>query len=63
MKVLVDYDLCEANGLCMECCPTVFRLEDDDSLTVMIPEEFDNQLTDQINQAAELCPRQAITVT
>jgi ferredoxin len=59
MKVVVDYDLCEANALCMEACPKVFRVEEDDTLTVLmdeIPEELRSQLLD----AARLCPRQAI---
>ena len=38
MKVVVDYDLCEANALCMDCCPEVFRVEEDDTLTVLIEE-------------------------
>ena len=36
MKVVVDYDLCEANALCMEACPEVFRVEEDDTLTVLL---------------------------
>ena len=36
MKVVVDYDLCEANALCMDCAPEVFRVEEDDTLTVLI---------------------------
>ena len=33
MKILVDTDLCEANAICMGCCPEVFRVEEDDTLT------------------------------
>ena len=43
MKVVVDYDLCEANAICMEQAPEVFRVEDDDTLTVLledVPAEF-----------------------
>ena len=36
MKVVVDYDLCEANALCMKAAPEIFRVEDDDTLTVLI---------------------------
>ena len=39
MKVVVDYDLCEANALCMDCCPEVFRVEEDDTLTVLIEDD------------------------
>ena len=61
MKVVVDYDLCEANALCMEACPEVFRVEEDDTLTV-ITESPDDALRAKVEEAARLCPRQAITI-
>jgi ferredoxin len=61
MKIVVDYDLCEANALCMEAAPTVFRVEEDDSLTVLI-EEPGEELRAKVEEAARLCPRQAITI-
>lgn len=61
MKIVVDYDLCEANALCMEVAPTVFRVEEDDSLTVLI-EEPGEELRAKVEEAARLCPRQAITI-
>lgn len=61
MKIVVDYDLCEANGLCMETAPTVFRVEEDDTLTVLI-EEPGEELRAKVEEAARLCPRQAITI-
>ena len=27
MKVVVDWDLCEANAVCMKVCPEVFELQ------------------------------------
>ena len=27
VKIMVDPDLCEANQICMSCCPEVFRVE------------------------------------
>ncbi len=61
MKIVVDYDLCEANALCMEVAPTVFRVEEDDTLTVLI-EEPGEELRAKVEEAARLCPRQAITI-
>lgn len=61
MKVVVDFDLCEANALCMDVCPEVFRVEEDDTLTILmdaIPEELRSKCED----AVRLCPRQAITL-
>ena len=34
MKIKVDYDLCEANALCMKACPEVFTVDDDDNLNL-----------------------------
>lgn len=59
MKVIVDYDLCEANAVCMGCCPDVFRVEDDDSLTVLM-DEIPEPLRARVAEAVRLCPRQAL---
>lgn len=59
MKVVVDYDLCEANALCMDCCPEVFRVEEDDTLTVLM-DEIPEDLRGKVEEAVRLCPRQAI---
>jgi ferredoxin len=59
MKVVVDYDLCEANARCMGACPEVFRVEEDDSLTLLM-ETIPEPLQEQCRMAERLCPRQAI---
>ena len=35
MRVVVDYDLCESNALCMAAAPEVFEVRDDDFLYVL----------------------------
>jgi ferredoxin len=59
MKIVVDYDLCEANAVCMDVCPECFRVEDDDTLTVLI-EKPPETLRKKVEEAVRLCPRQAI---
>jgi ferredoxin len=61
MKIVIDYDLCEANALCMEAAPEVFRVEEDDTLTVLIDAPGE-ELRVKVEEAARLCPRQAITI-
>ena len=34
-KIVVDFDLCESNGLCMEVIPEIFEVRDDDYLYVL----------------------------
>ncbi|MFP6580377.1 MAG: ferredoxin, partial [Myxococcota bacterium] len=55
MKVVVDYDLCESNALCMDCAPEVFRVEEDDTLTVLI-EAVPDELRTKVEEAVRLCP-------
>ena len=61
MKIVVDYDLCEANAVCMDCCPEVFRVEEDDTLTVLVA-EIPDHLRKQVDEAVRLCPRQALRI-
>ena len=61
MKIVVDYDLCEANAVCMDVCPECFRVEEDDSLTVLVESPGDD-LRDKVNEAVRLCPRQALSL-
>ena len=35
MRVVVDYDLCESNAVCMGILPEVFEVRDDDFLYVL----------------------------
>ena len=61
MKIVVDYELCEANAVCVNCCPECFRVEEDDTLTVLI-ESPPESLRSQVEEAVRLCPRQAISL-
>lgn len=61
MKVVVDFDLCESNAVCMDVCPEVFKVDDDDKLQILI-EEPPARLRAQVEEAVRLCPRQAISL-
>jgi ferredoxin len=61
MKIVIDYDLCEANAVCMDVCPECFRVEEDDTLTVLI-ERPPESLRAKVEEAVRLCPRQAISL-
>ncbi len=61
MKVSVDFDLCEANGLCMESAPEVFRLDENDELHVLV-EHPPEALRRKVQEAARRCPRMAIKI-
>jgi len=61
MKVVVDFDLCEANAVCMDVAPEVFRVDDNDMLHVLI-ESPPESLRKKVEDAVRLCPRQAIRI-
>jgi ferredoxin len=61
MRVIVDYDLCESNALCMAAAPEVFEVRDDDLLYVL-DEDPPEALRDKVVAAARACPKVAITV-
>ena len=61
MKVIVDFDLCESNAICMAAAPEVFEVRDDDFLYVL-NENPGAELHDKVREAAERCPKQAITL-
>jgi ferredoxin len=61
MKVVVDYDLCESNALCMAAAPDVFEVREDDLLYVLDPSPPDT-LREKVKLAAMRCPKQAISI-
>ena len=61
MKVVVDFDLCESNAICMGIAPEVFEVRDDDFLYVL-QENPDESLRPKVEQAVRSCPKQAIRI-
>ena len=61
MRVVVDLNQCEANGLCMGVVPEVFDLTDDDEL-ILLQEHPDESLRELVEEAVRQCPRQAISI-
>jgi len=61
MKVVVDYDLCESNAVCMGIAPEIFEVRDDDNL-YLLQEEPDESLRPKVEEAVRRCPKQAISI-
>jgi ferredoxin len=61
MRVVVDYDLCESNALCMGVAPEVFEVREDDNLYIL-NENPPEELRDKVEQAVRLCPKAAISI-
>jgi ferredoxin len=60
-RVVVDFDRCESNALCMAAAPEVFEVRDDDFLYVL-QENPPDDLRAKCEEAARVCPKQAIKI-
>jgi ferredoxin len=61
MKVVVDRDKCADHGQCVFAAPEVFALDDAGKLVYQAG-ELDESLRDRVEEAADVCPMQAIVV-
>jgi ferredoxin len=69
MKVKVDYDLCEANAVCMDVAPELFKVDDEDSFHHVsagakddVSGDIPGALEGKAREAVRLCPRQALSI-
>jgi ferredoxin len=60
-KVVVDFDLCESNAVCMGIAPEVFEVRDDNFLYVL-QENPPDDLRSKVEEAVRQCPKQAISI-
>lgn len=61
MKVVVDFDSCESNAVCMRLAPEVFEVREDDLLYVL-QEHPSEDLREELEEAVLRCPKRAITL-
>ena len=61
MRIVVDYDLCESNAICMQIAPDVFEVRDDDFLYVL-NETPPESMREKMEEAVQRCPKQAIAI-
>ena len=59
MKIIVDYDLCEANAVCQAEAPEMFEVDEDDNLNLLL-EAPGEELRKKLENAVRLCPKQAL---
>jgi ferredoxin len=60
-KVIVNFDLCESNAVCMGIAPEVFEVGDDDLLHVL-QEHPPPESRAGVEEAVRRCPKQAISI-
>ena len=61
MKVVVDFDVCTSNAVCMGIVPEVFEVRDDGYLYVL-DEHPPESLRGRLQEAVNSCPTGAISI-
>jgi len=61
MRVVVDLNVCDVHGLCVESAPEVFEIGDDGALHVL-NETPPESLRAQVAAAVRECPTGAISI-
>ncbi|MDI3387744.1 ferredoxin [Streptomyces sp. B-S-A8] len=60
MKVVVDMNKCQDHGQCVFAAPDVFSFDDAGRLAYV--GDPDDALRDEVEEAADVCPLQAIRI-
>lgn len=61
MKIVVDFDKCKSNAVCMGVAPEVFEVRDDNFL-YLLQEEPGEDLRPKMEEAVRMCPTGAISI-
>ncbi|MFE3545930.1 ferredoxin [Nocardia sp. NPDC059177] len=59
MKIIVDFDQCEANGVCVGIAPDMFDLDDKDQLHVLEGDVAEDRVA-EVEDAVAQCPKAAL---
>jgi ferredoxin len=61
MRIVVDRDLCESNGVCVKTAPAMFVIDDDDKLKLLVEQPAEDQL-ELAKAAVRRCPKRALSL-
>ncbi|MFE3201563.1 ferredoxin [Embleya sp. NPDC055664] len=61
MRIVVDFDKCKSNALCMAEAPEVFEVREDNFLYIL-NENPSEELRPQVEEAIRVCPTRAISI-
>jgi ferredoxin len=62
LRVHVNWEACESNGLCIIAAPAVFDFDEKENLQLVMPEPSE-ELRADVERAVTNCPKQAIWVS
>ena len=61
MRVIVDFDLCERNAICMQIAPNVVEVRGD-AVQDVLEENPGEDDRSTLQEAVQRCPKQAISL-
>jgi ferredoxin len=61
MRVVVDFDKCQSNAICMGIAPEVFEVRDDNFLYIL-NEQPPEEMRSRLDDAVRSCPTGAISL-
>lgn len=61
MKVVVDFDKCQSNAVCMRVAPEIFEVRKDGFLYIL-QEHPPETLRPKLQAAVDGCPQEAISI-
>ena len=61
MRIVIDRELCESNGVCVRTAPDMFVLGDEDKLHLRVERPSPEQM-DKARAAVRRCPRGALSL-
>jgi ferredoxin len=61
IRIVVDYDLCEANAVCQKTAPDMFQVDEADKLHLLVAHPSESQM-ESAKAAVRRCPRRALSL-
>jgi ferredoxin len=61
MRIVVDRDLCESNGVCVNTAPDMFRIDESDRMHLLVECPSVDQL-ENAKAAVRRCPKRALSL-
>jgi ferredoxin len=56
VSLRINIDECVGCGVCMEICPAIFQLDDEEGKVAIISLDYDDKTRALVNEAIESCP-------
>jgi ferredoxin len=56
MSLRINADECIGCGLCMQICPDIFKLDEEEGRAFVVSIDYDDSEEEQVREAIDACP-------